>query len=1246
MAKLTQLPKTNFSGLEFENIMEDVHNLIKENPEYNKTWDDFLNSNAGRVLTEVFAWITDQLATRIDWVANENFIGTATQRSSILRMLKLIGYKFSLPTSSTINVEFTFSTVIGEYNLTPSYVEGSGVFNPKTISAKDKDGNTKVFEALSFDNDNQRYSYKIPINIQTGTLVNPKLKHNINFYEGVTNIASFSTSEKSGQKFLITDAPIIRGSVVVYLIIKDGVDIKELELLEVDNFLNSKAQKASDNQGDNAIPYVLNVRDDDSVEIEFGPITLLPAADRRLPAGSELRVFYRVGGGIKGNIARQSINITEKYNVGGEDVFVSLKNIQEGNGGVDSESVEHAAYYGPLKMRTVGKAVTPEDYDILLSDHTSILLSKSYGYNNIPSDYYDRYGTYFNPLDVVSFVVVKKPGWETIPTSKYYLSNFGTFNLENRFNGKYFFNNGDFGNKISLKDTPLTFSEIYNYDNEGGREFKNFTVLQTSEDFKNSIFKLEDEREIANPEMKASITKTEYNYKINNTIDELTDHLVNDSEDPFFYGNELIGTDFPKIELKEDINAYFRSNKNVRAGVDISNGNSRFIINVDNQGDVIVDLYKNSVSPSTVPLDTQSDPYVEGIIDIINTALSSSYGVVYAYQDLGILIQDQEAYVENLENLDEEDYWQLGISGINYDINTGKDQTYTNVLEQINLAINPAGYQARFIQHSVNITCSDIRIERTNSQGTVILEDSNSAYDILAALDALPLDTKPIPSGDYSNVARKVEDINGAYVKLVSPNIGEYSSIVLRPPTDVSKTCLNTLFGLVPSLDEVSEYTCYGQRSLTVIYRDTTEYDFGSFIYEHGSCGFSVDDPDFVFLNYIKSTKEKIVLGSYFTDNFDESDSEWKPKDSIIYNAQWKTDPEDPKEIKELLDLDNSKILLKFTREEFKGNSIFVINDEYDIKETTFPILRSKNLYSFPDLNDKSLTISIDNQEEIMINLSSITNVQQLSDLLNDTFNEQANAKLDLDNNFCNIKENLSSNELFIEIKTDNKKTGKIAIIGSNSSANTLLFPDIADVNDNTIIYPKGDYYLDWDIESQELSIIKSIASENIPDVPFYLHYVADRRHIFKDQERKKIATDEDMLDFYMSSKKIAGVNNIFKRPVFTSFDFKAVVFCTKARPKEQIKYDVEYALKKAYSLERAEFNKPIIKSEVSKIIMDIPGVRYVEVSYFGKDMRNPETNVDNRLESGFDEVIVLSNDIFDALGEQIHGQELTYNVI
>lgn len=1237
MANITQLPKTQFSGLEFTNIMEDIYALVQENPEYNSNWDDFLNSNAGRMLTEIFAWIADQLATRIDWVVNENFIGTATQRSSIIKLLKLIGYKFNLPVASQVPVTISFSDSTGDYEITPTYIEGSGQFFPKTIQGIDKKGNTRTFEAIQYDSENQKYSYKVPVIIDGSQNADE-----FYFHEGRTVIRNFMSTSNSGQKFVITDTPIVANSIAVYQIIREGTDIYENELLEVDNFLNSKAQKSADESGTNAIPYVLNIREDDSVEIEFGPSTLLPTIDRRLPNGAEIRVFYRVGGGVDGNVARQAINTSEKANIGGEEIVVNYRNLREGIGGTDSETVDHAAYYGPLTIRTGGKSVTPEDYDIILSAHTSILKAKSYGYNNIPSDYFEKYGMYFNPLDVVNFIVMKKPGWENIATSKYYLSNWGTLNLENRFNGEYWWSNGDFGNEINVKSVPLTFSEIYDYDNEGGKEFKNFTVLRTTEDFKTSIFMEDPENEgsyIANPDLKASITKDLFDKSTHSKLEELTEHLVYDSNDPYLYG-DYDDTGFPRIEIREDIQAFLLPIKHVGDGLNISTGKNKFIVNIDGQGDVSVDMSKGGVSPAIVPMDTQDTPYVEGIVDIINNAIASAYADVKAYQDFGILIEDTTAQVTNLENRDEED-WVMRISGINYTVNTGVDQSYDQMLIQINAGINAANYEAIFVQNRVNITCYDIRIQRTDDTGTVILEDSNDPYDILVAFEASPLSTLPVSSGDYSNVASRVDDVFGTHVKLTSPNSGSTSTILLKDPVDSYQTCLPGLFGLDTSVDPVTEYTCYGQTALTIIYRDTDEPDFGDFIYEMGTVNFSPEIPDVVYLNYIKEVKDTIKLGSYFNENFSIEEPEWQERDKRIYNTQYILDPTDEEGKRELFDLDNSNILLKFTREEKKDNSIYIIEDDYTLRRATNPTKESKLLTTFPNLTGRVLTMQVNDNPPQVLDCSGITSLDSLITQLNSKWGEEANEMYDNDISFASKNED--ENKLVLTI--DNNKDGKILILGENNSANYLLFDGITET-ENYYIYPEGDYYLIHNEETDSIDMVKIQSSENIPDVPFYIHYVSDRRHEFVDPEIDKIHTDEDDLQAYMYPYKVAGVENIFMRPVFSTFDITANIFITSAIPKQQVQYNVEAAVRDAYALESSDFNKPIIKSEISKIIMNVPGVQYVEVDYFGKDMSDEETNVQNRIEVGFDELMVLSDNVFDAAGDQIHGQNFTYNVI
>ena len=130
MDSLIKLPITQFSGLDYDNVIKDVYNLIQENPEYNSNWDDFLSSSAGRMLMELFAYIADQLATRIDWNVNENFLSTATQDSSILKLLKLINYKLALPYCAAVPVTLYFNKASNkELVLTPAYTELSGTRN-------------------------------------------------------------------------------------------------------------------------------------------------------------------------------------------------------------------------------------------------------------------------------------------------------------------------------------------------------------------------------------------------------------------------------------------------------------------------------------------------------------------------------------------------------------------------------------------------------------------------------------------------------------------------------------------------------------------------------------------------------------------------------------------------------------------------------------------------------------------------------------------------------------------------------------------------------------------------------------------------------------------------------------------------------------------------------------------------------------------------------------------------------------
>jgi predicted phage baseplate assembly protein len=80
------------------------------------------------------------------------------------------------------------------------------------------------------------------------------------------------------------------------------------------------------------------------------------------PKGAVLRAReYRSGGGQRGNVARGTISVLR-----GTIPFVGrVENRRAASGGVDGESIEEAKIRGPIALRTLGRAVTAEDYEVL-----------------------------------------------------------------------------------------------------------------------------------------------------------------------------------------------------------------------------------------------------------------------------------------------------------------------------------------------------------------------------------------------------------------------------------------------------------------------------------------------------------------------------------------------------------------------------------------------------------------------------------------------------------------------------------------------------------------------------------------------------------------------------------------------------------------------------------------------------------------------------------------------------------------
>ena len=85
--------EVNFTAYDYDTIKESLLQYVKLY--YKETFNDFIESSEFIAILEMFAYVAEQLAYRIDMMAHENFITTAQRKQSILRLARLISYKAS-----------------------------------------------------------------------------------------------------------------------------------------------------------------------------------------------------------------------------------------------------------------------------------------------------------------------------------------------------------------------------------------------------------------------------------------------------------------------------------------------------------------------------------------------------------------------------------------------------------------------------------------------------------------------------------------------------------------------------------------------------------------------------------------------------------------------------------------------------------------------------------------------------------------------------------------------------------------------------------------------------------------------------------------------------------------------------------------------------------------------------------------------------------------------------------------------
>lgn len=295
------------------------------------TFNDLVESSIAIMLIETWAFLADTLSFKIDQIANELFIDTVTERDNIFRLSKLVGFEPTPPIASRSLWTATITNVLPNNAVIPT---------PLPIDISDDDGVPLTIELFASDSDNNPI-FGEDIIMPSGSVLNSSIVG----LEGNTTIDTFTGTGEISQTLTLTTSPVIFDSVIVEV---DGIQWDK-----VDFFTDSQPRRE----------YRVEFDADFAAFVIFGNnrAGMIPSS------GADIRITYRVGGGVRGNIVTGFVEQQFQIAVPGLAVTVpvNVRNFTKGEFGYDGDTTDDVRRKLPIFLRTQDRAVTGNDYKTL-----------------------------------------------------------------------------------------------------------------------------------------------------------------------------------------------------------------------------------------------------------------------------------------------------------------------------------------------------------------------------------------------------------------------------------------------------------------------------------------------------------------------------------------------------------------------------------------------------------------------------------------------------------------------------------------------------------------------------------------------------------------------------------------------------------------------------------------------------------------------------------------------------------------
>jgi hypothetical protein len=331
--------RVNYTNKDYEAVRSE---LVQRVPAITDRWTDFNESDLGMVLLELFCGLADMLLFYLDNQANEAYLPTARQRQNVIHLTNLVNYRLDLPVAATTTIFFRLPNPLPGPLTIPKHTRCRG-----TADTGDVDFVTA--EVLV-----------IPAGETEGT---------VGGVQGTPAEESFETDGTQGQRFDLAAADIAQGSIEVWI---GGVRWDEVR-----TFYESSSSDAH---------YILttDALDHTCITLGGGTYGLLP------PAGQTVLVKYLRTLGAEGNLGKGVVDtLLDSVTFDGEQVPLSVTNIQVASNGNSRELLDHARKQAPAELASLWRAVTKADYVALAEGFPGVAKAQVLDVNDcIGMDYY------------------------------------------------------------------------------------------------------------------------------------------------------------------------------------------------------------------------------------------------------------------------------------------------------------------------------------------------------------------------------------------------------------------------------------------------------------------------------------------------------------------------------------------------------------------------------------------------------------------------------------------------------------------------------------------------------------------------------------------------------------------------------------------------------------------------------------------------------------------------------------------